>query len=246
VTMRPEPPSAVRGEAQRPLKDGVVALAGMADDDPEVSPALIAIARLTADRTLAVSYASVTARRAGALTTVATSSEMALAVDEAQYADGAGPCLETFDTGTVTAVPDVGATMQWPGFRDAAFGLGLRASLSVPLFAGRGDCVAVLNLYSHDPTPMGALTAAVWETYEAASGSPDGSRHHLDDGGAELVAGLTGAFAVRDVIQQAIGRVIAEQQVTADAAYLTLRAWARENGSSLVDTATTVLAAQHD
>ncbi len=40
--------------------------------------------------------------------------------------------------------------MRWPGFRDTAYRLGLHTSLSIPLFAGRGEPIAALNLY--DPT----------------------------------------------------------------------------------------------
>jgi hypothetical protein len=48
--------------------------------------------------------------------------------------------------------------MAWPGFRDTARQLGLRASVSIPLIAGSGTPIAALNLYAHDPDPMTAHT----------------------------------------------------------------------------------------
>ena len=119
------------------LDDTLVTLAGTPDDHSSVEGDLIAIAQLSAARIAAVSYASVTARHVGAYTTVAASNDIAVAVDEAQYADNKGPCLDTLDGGSPTSVPRIDATMIWPGFRDAAYKLGLRSSLSIPVFAGR-------------------------------------------------------------------------------------------------------------
>jgi hypothetical protein len=111
--------------------------------------------------------------------------------------------------------------MQWPEFRDAAFALGLRAS-SIPLFAGRGTAIAGLNLYGRDPGAMAPLTAAVWNVFDFEPVA-DVENHRLDNGSAGLVAGIAGAFAVRAVIQQALGVIIADTQRTGDAAYLILR-----------------------
>lgn len=233
------------GQDQRvwgPLAEALVTLAGTPDDASGIDSALIAIAGLAADVVSPVSYASVTAVRAGAYTTVATSSELAVAVDLAQYADESGPCLDALDAGRPVGVGDITATMAWPGFRDVAFRLGLRASLSVPLFAGSGVPVAVLNLYGHDPTTMTPLTAQVWTVYEPYRAAGAKPPPPLDPGGEQLVAGLTEAFAVRAVIQQAIGVMMAGGNRTPDDAYLVLRVRAADTGSSLTEAATTVIA----
>src|ERR687893_108626 len=47
-----------------------------------------------------------------------------------------------------------------------AYRLGVRASLSIPLFAGRGTALAALNLYGRHPAALAPLTAAVWATYD--------------------------------------------------------------------------------
>jgi hypothetical protein len=222
------------------LDDTLVALAGTPDDHPGVADQLITIAQLSAAQVAAVSYASVTARREGAYTTVAATNDLAVAVDEAQYADQAGPCIEALETAKPLAVPEIAATMRWPGFRDSAHRLGLHTSLSIPLFAGRGESIAALNLYGRDPATMTALTAAVWATYDepppAGLEFPD-----LDPGGAELVDGLTNAFTVRAIIQQAIGIIIATRHSTPDGAYATLRLRAADAGQSLLDTAQAVV-----
>src|SRR5690242_16639743 len=116
--------------AVRPLHERLVTLAGTPDDDSRIAADLIVVAQLAASRIGAVTYASVTSRYEGAYATVAASDDVAVAVDQAQYADDAGPCLEALDAGYPAAVPDVAATMTWPRFREAAAGFGLHSSLS--------------------------------------------------------------------------------------------------------------------
>lgn len=239
---RPPSPSASHRQSSSPLTDTLVALAGTADDDQRIASYLRIVAQLTADRVGAVSYASITVEEQGSYTTVAASSELAIAVDRTQYADRAGPCLDALSRSTPVAVPDVTTTMSWPGFRDTAFSLGLRASLSIPLFAGRGDPIAALNLYGRDPVAMSPLTAAVWAAYDNRSPSAAPGTPLTCPGAAELVAGLIGALSVRDRIHRAIGLIIADRRETAEAAYRTLRLRAAETGMSLAATAVALIA----
>jgi hypothetical protein len=145
VTTRPPQPAVPYPQAQSPLTGCLSALAGTPDDASWIPSQLATIAHSSADLIAPVAYASVTAYRDDAVTTVAISSEIALVVDQAQYADEAGPCLDALDSASPVAVPDVAATMRWPGFRDSAYRLGITASLSIPLFAGRGTAMAALN-----------------------------------------------------------------------------------------------------
>lgn len=223
------------------LHERIVTLAGRADDNSYIPADLVDIATLSADRIAGVSYASITSRYKGAYATVATSSDLAVDVDEAQYADDAGPCLDGLDGHRPVAVPDIAATMTWPGFRDVAFRLGLRASLSIPLFAGRGTTIAALNLYGHDRDAMKILTTAVWSVYDADT-PPDRSFDGLDAGVNELVTGLAGAFAVRATIQQAVGLLMSLTRSDSDQAFMALRLRAAEAGGSLTDEATRLLA----
>jgi hypothetical protein len=216
-------------------------LAGTPDDASAVDAHLITIVRLVAEVCAPVNYASVTTYRRAGYTTIAASGEVALAVDLAQYDDGAGPCLDALDSGRPAAVPDVAATMAWPGFRAAAERLGLHASLSVPLFAGRGIDIAALNLYSRDAAAMAPLTAQVKAVYDPYGPAADDDRQRLDLGSTQLVTGLTAAFDVRATIQQAIGAIMARRSLTEDNAYATLRVRATELETPLIDVARTVL-----
>ncbi|AGL18912.1 GAF domain-containing protein [Actinoplanes sp. N902-109] len=228
-------------DPERPLREHLVMLAGTPDAAAAVTALLTTITGLAADRIDAISYASITRSHGGGYTTVAASSALAAAVDDAQYADGAGPCLDAATSGHVVGVPNIRATMVWPGFRDAATRIGLRASLSVPLFAARGVPVAALNLYGRRPESLSRLTAAVWAVFDprTAAAHPDDA---LDDGGAELVAGLTAAFAVRGLIQQALGVIMAADRCAAEAAYGSLCSRAATTSARMPDMARHIIA----
>jgi hypothetical protein len=226
------------------LRHRLVGLAGTPDDSPAVQADLAVIAQLAADWITAVSYASVTSVVPGGYATVAATSELARAVDEAQYADGSGPCLEAITDARVTEVPDISATMTWPGFRKTALELGLQASLSIPLFAGRGTPVAALNLYCHDPSTMRPLSLAVGSVFGVGNPGEPRVENHLDDGAKNLVAGLTGAFAVRAVIQQAIGVIMALTAHGPEEAYGALRVQAVDADLALPDAAARIVSGQ--
>lgn len=236
----PQPHTTSPREVWGPLALNLIALAGT-PDDAVADAQLVAVAQLTADMVAAVSYASITALRDDAYTTVAASSRIAIAVDEAQYADDSGPCLDALDSGVPVPVADITATMAWSGFRDAAFTMGLRASVSIPLFAGSGVPIAVLNLYGHDPAAMTGLIAGVWAVYEPGEESAR-SEPASDAGAEELLAGLAEAFVIRSAIQQALGVVMARDKCTAGDAYLRLRARAAEAGTPLAATANALIA----
>jgi hypothetical protein len=244
VTTPSPQPAIPYPHTQSPLTACLIALAGTPDDASWIECQLVTIAQLSADLITPVTYASVTAYRDDVVTTVATSSEIARAVDQAQYAEQTGPCLDALDTASPVAVPDIAATMRWPCFRDSADRLGITASLSIPLFAGRGTAMAALNLYGRDPNSLTPLSAAVWAAYDPQTPGTSARASDLDEDTEALVLGLAGAFAVRARIQQAIGAIMAATHRTADAAYLVLRMRAAETGTTLTDTAAAVIAEQ--
>ena len=223
-----------------PLGRSIAGLAGTPDDASDIDTRLVTIARLAADLVTPVAYASITVLRDSAYTTVAASSELAIAVDQAQYADDSGPCLDALTDGTPVGVEDMDTTMAWPGFRRQAARLGLNASLSVPLFAASGATIAALNLYSHDAMAMIPLIARVAMLYDADLAGEPGPDEPFVDAGADLANGLGEAFRVHALIQRAIGVVMATEECTAAVAYLSLRVRAAETGASLTEVAAAV------
>ncbi len=220
------------------LAEDLVALAGLPDDSPSVPQLLTRIVRLTAVLLDPVDHVSVTVDGHGDHLTQAASDRIAEAVDLAQYAQDDGPCLAALRAGEPVAVPDVAQAVVWPRFRDVAWRSGVRASLSVPLFAGSGETVAALNLYARDAVAMRALIRHVEACYRPP-GDP-GSLPPVDRGSQQLVAGLGGALRARDLIQRAIGVLMGRDLLSPVGAYQQL-VEATPPGSPLTATASAVL-----
>jgi len=218
-------------------------LAGTPEHSSRVGMQLVTIARLTAERVTAARYASITALRDKAYITVAVSDDLIRAVDEAQYADSAGPCLEALGRSTPVGVPDVDTTVQWPGFHEAAPRMGLQASVSVPLFAGRGEAIAVLNVYSHDRVAMAPLIAGIGLVHGRPGRESVDERQlsRLEQGGRELVAGYAEALRIRAAVRLAIELIRTGNRCSADDAYLSLCVQAMGAGTDLAEAATTLI-----
>lgn len=226
-----------------PLGTAMIVLAATPDDAPGIDGQLKHLVQLAVDRVAAADYASVTALRDDTYNTVAASSDLAQAVDQAQYIDQGGPCLQALNSDAPVTVPDIATTMTWPRFRETAAGLGLHSSVSVPLFTGSGQTIAVLNLYSRDATAMAPLIVGVWAVYD-----PDRPLPHehedlppLDAGGEELLAGFAEALTVRATIQLALGVIMGRHHMTAEDAYLRLRLQAADTGIPLLAAANAVI-----
>jgi hypothetical protein len=243
----PQPSSRSHTGTRGPLAEAIIALAGTPDDMPSIDVQLNMLVQLAADRVAAADYASVTALRDDAYTTVAASSALAEAVDQAQYAgqDG-GPCVQSLNTNVPVTVPDMTKTMAWPRFRETAADLGLRASVSIPVFAGSGSAIAGLNLYGRDSAAMAPLIIGVWAVYDPDRPRPTDHDdvQPLDAGGEELLAGFAEALTVRATIQTALGVIMGRTHTTAEGAYLRLRLHAADTGVSLLTAANTVVITQ--
>lgn len=225
------------------LADRMIALAGTPDDSAQVSTDFLIIAKLAAAEIAGVEAASVTSRGQDGFSTVAASDDLAIAADEAQYGQDAGPCLDALRNASPVAVAEIATTRTWPAFRATATTLGIGASLSVPLFAGSGTVLAGLNLYSRHPGAMATLSAAVCDAYVPES-STVWDHDDLDDGGRDLIAGVIGALALRSMIQQAIRMLMSTTAGSAERAYRSLRKQAAETGAGLIDTAARLIEQQ--
>ncbi|MET0416993.1 MAG: GAF domain-containing protein [Actinoplanes sp.] len=225
------------------LADAMVTLAGSPDHSPRVDTLLGIIARLTVDLIAPARFASITALRGETFTTVAVNDDLIKAVDEAQYVDNAGPCLEALVSGAPVGVPAIDTTVQWPSFHETAPRLGLHASASVPLFAGRGEPIAALNVYSPDRFAMEPLIAGIRAVHGHPS-EPIRYEEHLamlDPGGRELITGYAEALSIRATIRLALEMIKAGHRCSATDAYLSLCLRAGDAGTNLAEAAATLI-----
>lgn len=220
------------------MTDDLATLAETPDEAAAVDDLLVRITVAAADTIAGVDYASITAWRGAGYTTVAASSALSRAVDDAQHAERAGPCVEAARTAVPVGVPDIAATMSWPGFHRQATRLGLSMSLSVPLFTAGGTAAGVLNLYARRPSALTALTAAVRDVYAEERFVPT---QEFDAGSERFLTGLGLALRTRATIQRAVGAVMAHDGCDAAQAGRILLARAAAPGESLFTVARRVI-----
>ncbi|MEV8503757.1 GAF domain-containing protein [Actinoplanes sp. NPDC051475] len=220
-----------------------MSLAEVPDDaDGLVDAFLTRITSAAAQVIAGVDYASITAWRDAGYTTVAASSDLVRAVDDAQHVEASGPCVQAEQTAAPVRVPDIpAAMMSWPRFHEQATKLGLQASVSVPLFAGGGAVVGVLNLYARESSALIPLSAGVRDVFAAERIPAGGFGVDGSAGTLQFLNGLGLALQLRVTIQRAVGMLMADSGCDAVQAHRMLRARAAAAGNSLSTAALLVI-----
>jgi GAF domain-containing protein len=176
----------------------------------------------------------------GQLAVVASTSEKSRLVELMQLSSGNGPCVEAFTTGAVFELPDIATVAAtWPAFYREAEAQGFKAVHAVPLRL-RGKVLGTLNLFL---TRTGRLTD---EDASAAQGLADvatiGILHERAARENQIAREqLQYALNSRVVIEQAKGVIAQTHSVDMDAAFNTLRQYARSNNLNLRDVAEKVI-----
>jgi GAF domain-containing protein len=168
--------------------------------------------------------------------TVVHTDDLALRLDELQYENGTGPCLQAARDGeTPVAVRSMEAETRWGAYPARAFALGARSSYSVPL-AVQARPTGALNLYSKK---VDAFTAASHHTGALFGGQAAVAiaNAQVYDASRRLVAQMEDALRSRAVIEQAKGILMAERAVDANAAFDLLRAASQRENVKLRDIA---------
>jgi GAF domain-containing protein len=164
---------------------------------------------------------------------LASTSALAVAVDQVQYDVGQGPCLETLYDHITVRVPDLRNEPRWPRFSRRAADLGIRSMLSVQLFTD-GEDLGALNLFS---TQVDAFTDESERTALAFS-----AHAAVAVAAAYEIETLTVAVDSRDLIGQAKGILMLRHSVTASTAFKVLVRHSRDTNVRLVDVARAVVA----
>jgi GAF domain-containing protein len=160
--------------------------------------------------------ASITLLRDEQPTTAAYTGELALQLDEMQYGQGYGPCLDAALGGQAIEITDGRTELRWPGYVPTFLECGALSSLAVPVPAAQ--LTAGLNVYART---AGAFTdddrQAVME-FAAYAGAALTNLDALLDARA-LAANLQAAMEFRSVIEQAKGILMERHKLTADQAF---------------------------
>jgi len=171
--------------------------------------------------------------------TAVFSADVALKLDERQYDDGHGPCLDAAVTGGAIQVAMGEPDSPYPDLRQSAQREGVTHSLSVGIPAA-GRLGAALNLYTSTGKPFTADSTRIAGTFAGVVGfalTAVGRDHD-----AEAVAvRMQPALASRAVISQAQGVLMAELHCSREQAFTRLIQLSQERGVRLRETARVVV-----
>jgi GAF domain/ANTAR domain len=180
-------------------------------------------------------HCSVSVRHRGQDRLAASSGPRPAACDEVEFRHGSGPCVTAMDDRRVVLVADAETETRWPHWCRAAAEAGFRSSAAVPAHVREGAEVA-LNLYSE--------SVDAWEG-EALLRADRFAREVARTVGlclrvaelAQRMERIGDAVAARDVLNQAVGAVMATNRCTAVEALELLRGVAANRDVDVVDVA---------
>lgn len=181
------------------------------------------------------SAASITLIEGSRPLTVAATDDTAVAIDEAQYDEGDGPCLSAAREERILWIEDTAAVPTWPSFAVRAAELGVGSSLSVPLVLP-GANYGGLNLYGQEPGAFDEHDREVAAAF-AAQASAVVMNALAYWSAHEQAANLTRAMEHRAVIEQAKGIIMATKQCTPEEAFDVLRRASQRENRKLRDLA---------
>jgi GAF domain-containing protein len=136
-----EVPEEVRAAAER--------LSLLLDGEPDLARQVHVVSMVAELLVPSLVGCSLTVHIQGQPFTMSSVTKDALILDAMQYLDG-GPCVEALE-GSPVPVDDVLDEERWRLYRHTATGLGVRASLSLPLRSKDNEVIGALNLYASEP-----------------------------------------------------------------------------------------------
>jgi GAF domain-containing protein len=197
------------------------------------------VAQLAKDTIPGVDEASVTLMKNAKPRTVAFTGPLAIHLDERQYEDGFGPCLDAAVSGSTIKIPDMAAETTYKDFAQVAVRQGVTHSLSVGLPIGTST-IGGLNLYGLRGDPYDDDSIELAGTFAGYAAIAMTNAAALADA-VEETAGLRTAMQTRAVIEQAKGILMRDQHCTADEAFQMLTQASNHSNRKLRDIARSVV-----
>jgi transcriptional regulator with GAF, ATPase, and Fis domain len=198
----------------------------MRDQTPQAAEArlnrlLISILE-TSVTVLGFDAVTVTTRHDGSLSTIATTDQRLIALDDAQYEAREGPYLAVLDPNNPVVVRSMDVEHRWPNFVETARHCGVNASVSVHVpLEEIEDLAASMNFYARRPMEItkNVVNSAGGYAMQVADAMAAVESYRAT---ATLARHLAEAMKSRAAIEQAKGILIAEKQVDPDEAFALL------------------------
>ena len=211
-----------------PLSETLVALSRYFIGDSTLRESLLHVSELAVRAVPAAAFAGITMIVEGETRTGVFTDPTSPEIDQAQYDQDSGPCLDAFRTGETFVIDDTSSDTRWPAFAAAAHAAGVASTLSLPLRVEH-SALGALNLYSRDVAAFPADVASSAGDFAIPAAAVLANAQAFWDA-QQLSAGLTEAMAFRAGIEQAKGILMATQRCGPDDAFeLLVKASQREN-----------------
>jgi GAF domain-containing protein len=169
------------------------------------------------------------------LRVVSASSEGVELLELFQLQNEQGPCVDCYATGVSVVNGDLRTGSPWPEFAAKSIGIGLPSVCAVPLRL-RSVVLGCLNLFMSEPVALSdadvVVAHALADVASIAIVQAQASRE-----AAIRESHLRHALNSRIVIEQAKGMIAQRDRIDMDAAFGTLREYARNNNRGLTDLA---------
>lgn len=181
--------------------------------------------------------ATISARRGDDLATIGATDQRLVALDDAQYESGEGPCITVLDPHDPIYLAEASeADARWEHFSRTADHLGVRSTLSLHIPADTSEVAASLNLYARQRLGMSderiRAAAAYAEQLAATIQSVDAYRST-----AKLAQDMAEAMRSRAVIEQAKGILMADKRISDEEAFEQLAKLSQNTNMKLRDVA---------
>jgi GAF domain-containing protein len=178
---------------------------------------------------------SVTLVRDGSFETRVHTSEAARSVDDSQYKNNEGPCVDAARNSKVYEIRSMTLEERWPTFASLAAESGINSSLSVPMITGSAP-LGVLNIYGFEESAFDDDDHRVANAFahQAATLLANAVAFMDKD---ELSAQLHAALETRDMIGAAKGIVMEREAVSMDEAFKLLVSISQDRNIKLRDVA---------
>jgi GAF domain-containing protein len=222
------------------LVEALSELANLMMATPSISTFLDDLARLAATVITPPAACGITLAQDHLPLTVASSEPLAAHVDEVQYGEDQGPCLQAMRTGETILVDDLATEHRWGAYPTHALSYGIRSSLSLPLTVN-GASRGALNLYATTVRAFGAPEQQQRAGLFAGQASASLTVITRQTQQVQLTEQLRDALATRAVIDQALGILMGQNRCDHDTAFAILRTSSQHQNRKLHDIATDIV-----
>jgi len=208
--------------AEGPSSSAPLGFGGAVFDDDALRELLQKLALLANHTIVDAQAVSVTVVDDHGYRTINSTGPEALAIDEAQYREDVGPCLQAIRSKTQLHVSVDHADGSAPAFSEEARRAKVGQVLSTPMVARSGEAMGALNVYVHEGGTVGEDEAHTAQLIGDNAAILVGYAFALT-GSNRLNDQLRQALETRDVIGAAKGILMQSQGCTRDEAFDILR-----------------------